>query len=183
MAQHIPNATMVELDSGDHMLWFHDALDVLADEIVDFALGAAPTLDTSRVLATVLSVDGSPERTGRLIDRYRGRIVLRAGDGVLATFDGPARALRCASAIVRGADHDVRAGLHSGECAVSSGDVGQLAVQIAQRVADVAGPSEVLVSQTVRDLALGSTATFCERGSHTFDGVPGQWRLYSVADI
>jgi DNA-binding SARP family transcriptional activator/pimeloyl-ACP methyl ester carboxylesterase len=203
MGERIPNATLVELNSADHLVWFSDALDVMTDEIQDFLIGALPNREIRRVLATVLFVDdvdpsrrrqtiGQPlhrkspvgdAKAGQLIERFRGRAVRHGGNGILVTFDGPARAIRCAYAIVGdlgSAGHDARAGLHSGECDAAGDDVSGVAVQIARRVADLADPGEVLVSQTVRDLVFGSAITFRGPSSHALEGVPGDWRVYSV---
>ncbi|MGH2992855.1 MAG: adenylate/guanylate cyclase domain-containing protein [Solirubrobacterales bacterium] len=162
--------------------------------------------EPDRVLATVLFTDivGSTERATALgdrrwrdlldqhdrlirreLDRYRGREVKTTGDGVLATFDGPARGINCARAIceqARPLGIDVRAGLHTGECELRNGDVGGVAVHIGARVASMAGPGEVVVSGTVKDLVVGSGLEFTERGSHSLKGVPGEWRLYAVGE-
>jgi DNA-binding SARP family transcriptional activator/pimeloyl-ACP methyl ester carboxylesterase len=199
MAARIPNATLVELDSADHLIWFSDAVDVITDEIQDFLTENLPTGEISRVLATVLFIDRSdrtrfgPEtdharlvdgpKVSHLVNRFRGRALRHTGEGLLAVFDGPARAIRCASAIVvdlRAAGLDVRAGLHSGECEVGGDKIGGVAVDIARGVADLARPGEVLVSQTVRDLVFGSAITFSGPGSHTLRCVPGDWRVYTV---
>jgi class 3 adenylate cyclase len=119
----------------------------------------------------------------RALDRHRGREVKRTGDGFLATFDGPARAIRCASDMassVASIGLQVRAGLHTGELEVMDGDLGGLAVHIAARVMDRAEPSEVLVSSTVKDLVVGSGIDFRDRGPHELRGVPGEWRLFAV---
>jgi len=118
-----------------------------------------------------------------LLERYRGVEVDTAGDGFFATFDGPARAIRCARAIVEGVRSlgiEVRVGLHTGECQTIDGKVGGMAVVIGARVGSAAGPSEVLVSQTVKDLVIGSSAEFEDRGERELKGVPGTWRLYAV---
>jgi DNA-binding SARP family transcriptional activator/pimeloyl-ACP methyl ester carboxylesterase len=203
MAQRIPNATLVELNSADHLIWFSDALDVITNEIQDFLSETLPNREISRVLATVLFIDlvdphrqisavGRGERqeslvgdgkASQLIHRFRGTAVRHAPNGILATFDGPARAVRCASAIVDdlcSVGLDVRAGLHSGECDAEGDDIRGVAVQIARGVADVARPGEVLVSQTVRDLVFGSAITFSGPDSRTLRGVPGEWRVYAV---
>lgn len=119
----------------------------------------------------------------RALERHRGREVKRTGDGFLATFDGPARAIRCAASAadgMRSLGIQVRAGLHTGECEVMDGDVGGLAVHIAARVMDQAGPGEVLVSSTVKDLVVGSGIDFSDRGPRELRGVPGEWRLFAV---
>jgi DNA-binding SARP family transcriptional activator/pimeloyl-ACP methyl ester carboxylesterase len=203
VAERIPDATVVELDSADHLMWFSDALDVMTDEIQDFLIGALPNREVRRVLATLLFVDDvQPTRpragrapagrresrpgyvaTSQLIDRFRGRTVRHGDDGILVAFDGPARAIRCACALVgalRSAGHDARAGLHSGECDTAGDDISGVAVQIARGVADLADPGEVLVSQTVRDLVFGSTISFTGPASHSLRGIPGDWRVFSV---
>jgi class 3 adenylate cyclase len=119
----------------------------------------------------------------RQIERFGGRTVKSVGDGVLATFDGPARAVRCAAAIrddVAQLGIDIRAGLHTGEIEVQPADVAGLAVHIGARIAALAGPREILVSSTVRDLVVGSGLEFDERGEHELKGVPGTWRVFSV---
>ncbi|MEP6660951.1 MAG: alpha/beta fold hydrolase [Acidimicrobiales bacterium] len=186
MAERIPDATLVELDSADHLIWFSDAIDVMTDEIQDFVTGAAPNREISRVLATVVFIDGvDDERKAReLVDRFRGRTVRCTEEGILATFDGPARAIRCASTIVsdlRSAGLQARAGLHSGECESAGEDILGVAVEIARRVVDLAKPGEVLVSQTVRDLVTGAAITFDGRGCHALEAIPGKWRIYAVA--
>ena len=198
MAERIPKATLTELNSADHLIWFSDALDVMTDEVQDFLTENLPNRETSRVLATVLCIDRIHLRRGagrghetlvdgrnvsQLVNRFRGSTVWDTEDGLLASFDGPARAIRCAMGIVgdlRAAGLDVRAGLHSGECEVGGDQFGGLAVQIARGVADLARPGEVLVSQTVRDLVFGSAITFSGPGSQTPQGVPGEWRVYTV---
>jgi class 3 adenylate cyclase len=171
---------MIELDTADHLIWYSEAIDAMTNEIQDFVTGAVPNTEISRVLATVLCADVSGDQTVQLIDRFRGRVVGHDPDGILATFDGPARAIRCASALVNEAEHEVRAGLHSGECEVVGDDVAGVAVQIAQAVASLARPGEILVSQTVRDLVFGSAITFGDRGSYALDDVSGEWRVYAV---
>ena len=169
--------------------------------------GERPPEVPDTVLATMLFTDlvGSTERAAELGDRgwrellqhhhalvrreltrYRGEEKDTAGDGFFATFDGPARAIRCAHAIVDGVHElglEVRAGVHTGECEVHENKVAGLAVVIGARVAALAGGGEVLVSQTVKDLVAGAGVDFEERGEHELKGVPGSWRLYSVADV
>ena len=159
-----------------------------------------------RVLATVLFTDivGSTDAAARLgdqrwlelktahdelvrvqLDRYRGREIATTGDGFLAVFDGPARAVRCATEIaaaVRSLGIDIRAGLHSGEVELRNGQVAGIAVHIAARVLALADPGRVLVSGTVKDLVVGSGIRFVDRGSHALKGVPDEWRLFEVAD-
>jgi class 3 adenylate cyclase len=180
--------------------------DTLIGEVEEFLTGARSVSEPDRVLATVLFTDivGSTEQAAALGDaawrdllaahhdvvrgelgRFRGREVGTTGDGFIATFDGPARAIRCASAIrdgVRSLGIEIRAGLHTGECEVMAGDVGGIAVHIGARVAATAAPSEVLVSSTVRDLVAGSGLRFVDHGAHSLHGVPGEWRLFAVAE-
>jgi class 3 adenylate cyclase len=204
IASQIPGARFVELAGVDHLPWVGDQ-DAVLDEVQEFLTGARPSPEPDRVLATVLFTDivGSTERASELgdrrwrelleqhhtvvrrqLERYQGREVDTAGDGFLATFDGPARAIRCARAIagaLRELGLDVRAGLHTGECELLGGKVAGVAVHTGARVAARAGPGEVLVSQTVKDLVAGSGIEFEERGTHELKGVPGEWRLYAVA--
>lgn len=204
LAERIPGARYRELAGTDH-LFFAEDTDQLLAEIQEFLTGAREGGEPERVLATVLFADivGSTEHAVRLGDRrwrdlldafyqgvraelarFRGREVDTAGDGVLASFDGPARAIRCACAIVdgvRGLGITARAGLHTGECEVIGSKVGGIAVHTGARVAALAGTSEVLVSSTVRDLVAGSGLRFDERGTHTLKGVPGDWKLFAVA--
>jgi class 3 adenylate cyclase len=204
LAEHIRGAKLVELAGEDAMIFVGDS-DADLDEIGEFLTGArqAPTID--RVLATVLFTDivGSTERAGALGDRrwrelldsrdrmvrrqlqrFRGREVNTVGDGFVATFDGPGRAIECACAIrdaLRGLGIEVRAGLHTGEVEVRGTDVAGMAVHIGSRVAASAGPSEVGVSGAVPPLVVGSGIEFMDRGEHKLKGVPGLWRLFSVA--
>jgi pimeloyl-ACP methyl ester carboxylesterase len=203
MAARIPGARYVELPSEDHLPWLADA-DLVLDEIEEFLTGVRHGPEPDRVLATVLFTDivGSTEKAAELGDRrwrdlleshhaavrkelarFRGREVDTTGDGVLATFDGPARAVRCAAAIgdaLRPLALRVRAGLHTGECEVMGERVGGIAVHIGARVAALASPGEVLVSSTVKDLVACSGLRFADRGLHALKGVPGEWRLYAV---
>ncbi len=203
MAEHIPGAKLVELPGIDHLPFADNAEHVLR-EIRSF-LGELPTeAEPDRVLATVVFADivGSTERAVALGDRrwrellggfhaavrrevgrFRGREIDSAGDGVLAAFDGPARAVRAACAVgeaVRPLGVTVRAGVHTGECEVLGSKLAGIAVHIGARVASVAGPDEVLVSSTVRDLVAGSGLAFADRGLHTLKGVPGDWHLFAV---
>ena len=206
VAARIPDATLVELDSADHLIWFSDVLDVITDKVQDFLVGAVPHRETNRLLTSVLFVDlleahversdaltrtptdvppAVAERASRLIDRFRGRCIHRS-DGIEATFDGPARAVRCASTCVsdfQTAGLAARAGLHSGECDVAGGNVRGIAVQVARQIASRALPGQVLVSQTVRDLILGSTIALSAAGSLLLDGALGEWSLYAVTSI
>ena len=203
LASHIPGAKAVALPGRDHLPYVGDA-DAVIDEIEEFLTGVRPAPEPDRVLATVLFTDivGSTERASRIGDRawthlveqhhaivreelarYRGREIDTAGDGFLAVFDGPGRAVHCAQAIVatvRGLDLEVRAGVHTGEVELMGERIGGIAVHIGARVAAHAGPSEVLVSATVRDLVAGSGIAFVERGLFPLKGVEGEWRLYAA---
>lgn len=204
LGRAIPGATYVELAGGD-ALYYAGRSDEITDEIQAFLTGVRGEPDVDRVLATVLFTDlvASTERaaevgdrrwrdildghdriTARHVDHFRGRLVKTMGDGVLATFDGPARAIRCARAVVeemrRAHGVDVRSGLHTGEVELRGEDVGGLGVHIAARVMAEARPSEVLVSSTVKDLVVGSGIAFESRGEYPLKGVPGEWRLYAV---
>jgi class 3 adenylate cyclase len=204
IASQIPGAKYVELPGGDHLPWVGDS-DGLLDEVEEFLTGVRPAPELDRVLATVLFSDivGSTERVAeagdrrwrRLLDthndavrreleRFRGREVDTAGDGFFAVFDGPARAIRCGAAIrdaVRVLGLEVRMGLHTGEVELAGENVRGIAVHIGARVAAEAGPGEILVSSTVRDLVAGSGLEFVEHGERELKGVPGSWRLYAVA--
>jgi pimeloyl-ACP methyl ester carboxylesterase len=202
IAERIPGARFVELAGDDHVPWI-DA-DQVVDEIQEFLTGVRPVPEPDRVLATVLFADvvRSTERAAELgdrrwrallgafyaairseLDRFRGREIDTAGDGVFASFDGPARAIHCALAIhdaVRPLGLQLRSGLHTGECEVIGDKLGGIAVHTGARVAGVAQPGEVLVSSTVKDLVAGSGIEFEDRGVHTLKGVPGDWRLFTV---
>ena len=203
LAEHIPDAKLVELDGNDHLFFIGDA-DALLDEVEEFLTGVRPAPLVERLLATVLFTDvvGSTDRVAdlgdrrwrellgahhaqvrRQLERFQGNEVQTTGDGFLATFDGPARAIGCATAIrdaVRGLGLEVRAGLHTGEVEVADGGIAGIAVHLAARVAAKAGPGEVLVSRTVVDLVAGSGLAFADRGEHILKGVPGTWRLFAV---
>ncbi len=203
LAENIPGARYVELPGDDHM-YFAGDVDALLDEIEEFVTGARGIRDPDRVLATVMFTDivRSTEHAARLGDRrwhevisshdrvvheqiaiYRGRTIRSTGDGVFAAFDGPARAIRCALSVVEAArtlDMDLRAGLHTGECELAGDDLAGVTVHIGARIADLAEPSEVLVSGTVRDLVVGSNIRFSFRGTEALRGVPGEWRLFLV---
>ena len=200
VAQLMPHATLVELPGEDHAFWVGDC-DPIVDEIEQFITGVRRAAEPDRTLATVLFTDlvGSTRRAAelgdgawrgvlqahesvirRVVTTHRGRVVKSMGDGHLSVFDGPARAIRAAMAIRDAAAEPVRAGLHTGECEVMGDDVGGLAVHIGARVGALAGPGEVLVSGTVKDLVVGSALAFVDRGEHELKGVPGAWRVYAV---
>ena len=202
LASHIPGGRYFELPGRDH-LFFTEDQDALLDEVEDFLMGTRASREPERRLATVLFTDivGSTDRAAAVGDRrwrdladahdgivrkalarHRGREIKTMGDGFLASFDGPARAIRCAQEIVQEADRigvPVRAGVHTGECDLVGDDLSGLAVSIGARVGALADAGEVLVSQTVKDLVVGSGIDFEERGTHTLKGVPGEWRLYA----
>jgi class 3 adenylate cyclase len=203
IAGQIPGARFVELPGGDHMIFTGDPAAIL-DEIEEFLTGARRGPEPDRVLATVLFTDvvGSTELATRLgdrawkdllarhhsairaeLDRWRGREVDTAGDGFLATFDGPARAIRCAVAAVgsvRRLGMEIRAGVHTGEVEAADGELRGIAVHIGSRVCGLADPGEVLVSRTVADLVAGSGIVLGDRGEHALKGVPGSWQVYAV---
>lgn len=203
LAQHIPGAKYVELPGDEHIPWAGNA-DALLGEIREFLTGVREAPLTDRVLATILLTDivGSTERAVELGDRrwrelldrhdevlrdavgrFQGRLIKTTGDGGLATFDGPARAIEAARAIARGAralELEIRAGLHTGECELRGEDVRGIAVHIASRIAALAAGGELLVSRTVKDLVVGSGIAFEDRGMHTLKGVPDEWHLFSV---
>lgn len=203
LAEHIPDARLVELPGSDHVPWLADA-EAVADEVEEFLTGVRRGSEPDRVLATVLFTDivGASELVASLGDRrwrdlleshhalirrelsrFRGREIDTAGDGFLATFDGPARGVRCARAIseeVRSLGIEVRAGLHTGECETMGDKLGGIAVHIGSRVAALAQPGEVLVSSTVKDLVAGSGLSFQDRGIYPLKGIPGEWKLFAV---
>jgi class 3 adenylate cyclase len=204
LAEHIPNAKLVVLPGDDHLFFAGDT-DALADEIEEFLTGARSGAEGDVLTMTVLFTDivASTEQQARLgqrqwsrltdhhdamirgaLSRHRGREIKTTGDGFLATFDATGRALRCAADVVAGAKDiglDLRAGVHTGEVEIRGDDIAGLAVTIAKRVCDLAGPDEVLVSRTVTDLVAGSGVAFEDRGEHELKGVPGVWRLFAVA--
>jgi class 3 adenylate cyclase len=203
MASQVPGARYVELPGQDHFPWVGDS-EVVLDEVEQFLTGARRAPIADRTLATVLLTDivGSTQRASELGDRrwrelldahdamvrdelgrHRGNEIKFTGDGVLATFDGPARAIQCACAIRDGAWRlglEIRAGLHTGEIELRGEDIGGIGVHTAQRVEAVAQPNEVIVSRTVVDLVAGSGFRFEDRGEHTLKGVPGTWRVFRV---
>lgn len=203
LAEHISGATYVEVPGREHLVYLGDQ-DAIVDEVEEFLTGARRGPGSSRVLATLLFTDivGSTERASDLgdekwlellaahhsvlrqeIERFRGREVATAGDGFLATFDGPARAVQCALAAgdaLRPLGLEIRAGLHTGEIEMVGNDISGIAVHIAARIASEAEAGEVLVSATVKDLVAGSGLHFQDRGSHALKGVPQEWRLYAA---
>ena len=203
MGERIPGARVIELPGNDHLPWEGDR-EPLLDEIERFVAGVQEEVEPDRLLATLLFIDivGSTAKAAELGDRawkelltkhhrlvraqlarFRGREIDMVGDGLFATFDGPARAVRCASAIMGGLEAlglKVRAGVHTGEIEQTNGSVRGIAVHLAARVAAVAEPGEVLVSSTVKDIVAGSGIGFEERGEHKLAGVPGTWRLFTA---
>ena len=203
LAANVPNASFVELDGSDHLLGAGD-VDIVVDEMQRFLTGEVGETQPERVLATVVFTDivDSTERastmgdrgwralmdrhdavTSRLIASHRGHIIKSTGDGLLATFDGPARAIQCSTAMrnaLGGIGLETRIGVHTGEVERRGGDIGGIGVHIAARVEARAEPGEVLVSRTVTDLVAGSGLRFADRGEHELKGVPGTWRLYAV---
>jgi class 3 adenylate cyclase len=199
LADHIDGAKFVELPGGDVVVVTSATA---IEEIVEFLTGERPEVEVDRILTTLLFTDivSSTERAASLGDeawrslldahdrtvrdhlrRFRGQEINTTGDGFLASFDGPARAIRCALATSESTKQlgiDLHLGLHTGECEVRGDDLGELAVHIAARVSSLAGPGEVLVSGTVKDLVVGSRIDFVDRGEHQLKGVPGTWRLY-----
>jgi class 3 adenylate cyclase len=202
-AEHIPRASYLELPGDDHWWWVGD-VDAIIDPIEELVTGSPPRRDSERVLKTVLFTDivGSTKRAAALgdrrwkglldahddavrreLDRFGGEAVNTTGDGFLAAFDGPARAIRCSQAIASeatGLGLEIRSGLHTGECELRSGDLAGIAVHIGARVAALAGAGEVLVTSTVRDLVAGSGIGFDDRGQHELKGVPGSWQVLAA---
>jgi class 3 adenylate cyclase len=203
LADHIPDARLVELPGADmSVIW--DTPEVALDLIEEFLTGVRPVPGPMRVLSTVLFTDivGSTERAarlgdrrwrellnahdelaGRLIKEFGGQLIKTTGDGILATFDGPSRGVRCATALrdqLRGIGLQIRVGLHTGEVELRTGDVGGLAVHIAARVMAAARPGEVVTSRTVRDLIVGSDIAVEDRGEHALKGIDGSWQLFAV---
>jgi pimeloyl-ACP methyl ester carboxylesterase len=206
IAERIPNARFVELPGIDHLPWVGDS-DAIVDEVEEFLTGSRHAAEPTRVLATVLFTD-MVESTNRAVQlgdarwralisdhdrlvrdeltRFRGREIDRRGDGFLAIFDGPARAIRSALSISERAHElgiKVRAGLHTGELDITESGIAGIAVHIGARVMSLAGPDEVLVSSTVKDLVAGSGLSFSEKGTHELKGVPGSWRIFRVEPI
>ena len=203
LAEHIPRAKLVELPGADDFFWVGDA-DSLIDQVEEFLTGTRPRPELERALATVLFTDivDSTRRASalgdlrwrRLLDQHdqicarhieghRGRIVKSTGDGVLATFDGPARAIACAASlrgVLQPLGVEIRSGIHTGEIEQRGDDIGGIAVHIAARIQTLAEPGQCLVSRTVTDLVAGSGIEFVDRGEHDLKGVAGRWRLFSV---
>jgi class 3 adenylate cyclase len=204
LARTIPGARYVELAGADHASWGDQSRQILA-EIREFLTGTREPPNPDRVLATVLFTDivssteravdlgdrawrellqGHQERMRRLIRSFGGREVDTAGDGFLVTFEGPARAIRCALSAVQSEDAaglQIRAGIHTGECEVLGSKLAGVGVHIGSRVASAAEPGEVLVSRTVRDLVAGSGIELHSRGSRVLKGVPGEWEVFAAA--
>ena len=204
LAEHIPGAKYVEIPGTDHLVLDQETQDLIANEIEEFITGTHRLLEPDRVLATIMFTDivRSTERAAELGDArwrevlsnyyavlrkelaaFRGHEVNTTGDGLLATFDGPARAMRCARSVrekMQPLGLQVRTGLHTGECELIGGNVGGIAVHIAARVAAIAGPDGVMVSSTVKDLVAGSGLQFVDRDAYNLKGVPGEWRLFAV---
>jgi len=205
LTEQIAGSKLVVLPGADAIAFTAES-DMLIDEIEEFITGVRGAPEPDRVLSTILFTDvvGSTERSAavgdrrwrelldshdalvrRQLERFRGNVVKTTGDGILATFDGPARAIRCAQAIrdgVRALGITVRAGLHTGEIELRANDVSGIAVNLAQRVESAATAGEVLVSRTVVDLVAGSGIEFEDRGEHELKGVPGTWHLFAVKD-
>jgi class 3 adenylate cyclase len=204
MAQQIPQAKLIELPGSDHFPWLTNA-DVVLGEIEEFLTGTRHAPEPDRVLATVLFTDivdstkratemGDPswhrlldehDRTAHwIVEKYRGSLVRTTGDGILATFDGPGRAIRCALDFETAATQiglSLRAGLHTGEVERRDRDIGGVAVHAAARVMALSGPGEVLVSRVVTDLVAGAGLKFSERGSYELKGLPGRWDLFAAS--
>jgi class 3 adenylate cyclase/pimeloyl-ACP methyl ester carboxylesterase len=204
LADHISGAKFV-LVPGSDAWFFTEAADDIVDHIEEFITGTAPVREPDRALATVLFtdivastaraselgdakwselLDRHDEVVGRELERFRGRMVKSTGDGLVATFDGPARAVRCAEAIcsaVKALGIEVRAGVHTGEIEFRGDDIGGIAVHIGQRVSALAGAGEVFVSRTVTDLVAGSGLVFEHRGEHELKGVQGSWSIYRLS--
>lgn len=203
LAEHIPSAKYIELAGADGFIYLGDT-DAILGEIEEFVTGARRAQDVDRVLATVLLTDmvGSTDRAVKLgdhkwrevldthdeivraqLEAFRGRLHRATGDGVLATFDGPVRSIRCAQAIrdrLRASGIDIRSGLHAGEIELRGDEIGGIAVHIAARIEAEAGTGEILCSSTVRDLVTGSDLSFVDRGRRQLKGVPQDWQLYAV---
>jgi class 3 adenylate cyclase len=204
LAEHIPGAKLIELPGVEGpLVW--EMPELTLDRVQEFLTGVGRVAEPTRVLSTVLFTDivGSTERAAalgdrrwrevlnvhdelarRLVEEFGGRLVKTTGDGILATFDGPGRAIRCAAALrdeLAGVGVRIRAGLHTGEVELRDEDVGGIAVHIAARVMAAAAPGETLTSRTVQDLVVGSDIVLVDRGAHPLKGIAGPWQLYAVA--
>jgi len=206
LAGHIAGAKLVEIASEGDVNIAGETIRTVVEEVVEFVTGERPLVEVDRVLTTVLFTDivGSSELVAALGDRrwrslldahdravreqlrrYRGREINTTGDGFFASFDGPARAIRCARDIIDagvGVGVDVRAGLHTGECEIRDEDLSGFAVHVAARIGALAGPRELLVTGTVRDLVAGSKIQFDDRGAHSLKGIPDEWRILAVTN-
>jgi class 3 adenylate cyclase len=204
LAERIPNAKYVELPGVDHLPMVGEYPDRILDEMAQFLTGEFRPIETECILATVLFTDivDSTKQAAELGDRqwrdllerhhslirgelnhFRGQEIDTAGDGFFATFDGPARGIRCACAIrddISNLGITIRAGLHTGECELMEDKVSGIAVHIGARVMEKADPGEVLVSSTVKDLVAGSGLQFNDRGKYDLKGIPGEWRIFLV---
>jgi len=204
LASHIPDARYVELPLAMHTSWHADDYEPLLDAVIEFVTGARPPVRRERILATVMFtdivdstrraadvgdrrwralLDEHDLRSRQLVSRFGGQLVKQTGDGTLATFDGPARAVRCAQDLrlsLAAAGMPIRAGMHTGEVEQRDDDVGGIAVHIAARVAALAAEGEILVSRTVRDLVVGSDLEFEDRGEYELKGVPDHWHVYAA---
>jgi class 3 adenylate cyclase len=205
IAALIPDARYIELPGTDHIPFVGDNAEEIADAVEEFLTGSRAQVAIDRVLATVLLTDivGSTEKAATLGDRrwrdlldehnkavraelarFRGREVKLLGDGFLATFDGPARAIHCAQSIItalRSLEMPIRVGIHTGEVEITDDDVRGIAVHITSRVASLGGADDIVVSRTIKDLVAGSGITFEDFGTHVLKGVPDAWQLYRVA--
>jgi class 3 adenylate cyclase/pimeloyl-ACP methyl ester carboxylesterase len=206
LAEKIPGAKYVELEGTEHVPFFGD-WEALVEEVEEFITGSRQKREGNRVLATILFTDivGSTEKAAALgdrrwrdlldshdesvaslLERWQGRLVKATGDGLLATFDGPARAIRCASQMcsrLSSLGLEIRCGLHTGEVEVRGDDLGGIAVHIGARVMELAQPGEILVSGSIPPLIAGSGVNFEEKGSHSLKGVDGQWPVYAVSSL
>jgi class 3 adenylate cyclase len=207
LAALIPDARYVELPGTDHIPFVGDNAGEIANVVQEFLTGSPAPIAVDRVLATVLFTDivGSTEKAAALGDsrwrdlleehnkairaelaRFRGREVKSLGDGFLATFDGPARAIRCAQSIItalRPLEIPIRTGIHTGEVEIAENDIRGIAVHITSRVASLGGADDIVVSRTIKDLVAGSGITFQDFGTHVLKGVPDPWQLYRVAQL
>jgi class 3 adenylate cyclase len=205
LADHISNASYAELAGDDH-LWLGTDVDEVLAEIVEFVTGHRSPVEPDRVLTTIMFSDivASTEKLAaigdwrwrnllerhdqvvqRQLSRFRGHQIKHTGDGILASFDGPARAVRCGSAIIeslRGIGLDARIGIHTGECELRGNDIVGMAVNIAARIGALAEGGKVFVSGTLRDLVVGSDIEFVDRGGHSLKGVPGTWKVFEITD-